>query len=129
MKYSSLFAGLAAAVLAVPAVQAQASYKKDIPEALAKKAKITEDAAAAMAQKRFPKGTIDAVELENENGKLIWSYDIKTAGKKGIDEVNIDAYTGKMVGVGHESPATERKEDAADAKAAKAKKAKKAKTP
>ena len=129
MKYASLIAGLAAVVLAVPAVQAQASYKKDIPGALATKAKITEDAAADMAHKRFPKGTIDAVELENENGRLIWSYDIKTAGKKGIDEVNIDARTGKMVGVGHESPATERKEDAADAKAAKAKKAKKAKTP
>ena len=125
MKYASLITGVAAIVLALPALHAQASYKKDIPDSLARKAKITEAAATTMAQKRFPKGTIAAVELENENGKLIWSYDIKTAGKKGIDEVNINAMTGKIVGVGHEGPATERKEAIADAREAKAKKARK----
>jgi hypothetical protein len=122
MKYASLVSGVAALVLALPAVHAQAIYKKDVPDSLARKATITEASAAAMAHKRFPKAQIDAVELENENGKLIWSYDMKTAGKSGIDEVNIDARTGKLVGVGHESPASEKKEAAADAKAQKAKK-------
>ncbi len=41
---------------------------------------------------------------------------MKTAGKSGIDEVNVDAMTGKLVGkVQHESAADEKKEAAADA--------------
>ncbi|MEP6495099.1 MAG: PepSY domain-containing protein [bacterium] len=121
MKYSSLLAGLFAVVVAGATAHAQASYKKDLPDSLAKRAKITEDVAAATAQKRVPKGTIEGVELENEKGKLIYSYDIKTAGKSGIDEVNIDAMTGKIVSFAHESAAAEAKEAAEDAKAAKAK--------
>jgi len=42
---------------------------------------------------------------------------MKTPGRSGIDEVNVDAMTGKVVGVSHESPATEKKEAAAEAKA------------
>lgn len=123
MKYASLFAGLAAVVLAVPAVMAQATYKRNIPDSLAKQAKITEAAAVATAQAKVPKGTIDALELERENGKLLWSFDFKVPGKTGSDEVNVDALTGKVVGkVVHESPAAEKKEAAADAKAAKVKK-------
>ncbi|HEY4215555.1 MAG TPA: PepSY domain-containing protein [Gemmatimonadaceae bacterium] len=104
---------------------AQQSYKKDIPDSLAKRAKITEAAAAATAHKRVPKGTIAGVELEVEKGKLMFSYDMKTEGKSGIDEVNVDAITGKIIGFAHESPATEKKEAAEDAKAAKAAKPKK----
>ena len=103
---------------------AQASYKRNVPDSLAKQAKVTEAAAAATAQARVPKGAIQGVELEKEKGRLIYSYDIKTAGKRGIDEVNVDAMTGKIVAFAHESPADEKKEAAADAKAAQ-KKAKK----
>jgi hypothetical protein len=121
MKYTSILAGLAAVVLAVPAVRAQATYKRDVPDSLVKKAKITEAAAVATAQAKVPKGTIDALELENEGGKLLWSFDFKVPGKTGIDEVNVNAITGKAGKVVHESPAAEKKEAAADAKAAKAK--------
>ena len=122
MKCTSMFAGLAAVVLTVTTAQAQASYKRDVPDSLAKHAKITEAAAVATAQAKVPKGTIEALELERENGKLLWSFDFKVAGKTGIDEVNVDAMTGKAGKVVHESPAAEKKEAAADAKAAKAKK-------
>jgi uncharacterized membrane protein YkoI len=100
---------------------AQTAYKKDVPDSLARQAKVTEAAAAATAQARVPKGTIQGVELEREKGKLIYSYDIKTAGKSGIDEVNVDAMTGKIVAFAHESPAAEKKEAAEDAKGAKKK--------
>lgn len=106
-------------------VFAQGSYKKEIPDALAKKAKVTEDVAAKAAMARVPKGQIQTVELEEEKGKLIYSYDIKVAGKSGIDEVGVSAITGKVVAFSHETPADEKKEAAADAKAA----AKKKKTP
>jgi hypothetical protein len=100
---------------------AQPSYNKEVPDSLAKQAKITEAAAAATALARVPGGAIQSVELEKDKGKLIYSYDIKTAGKSGIDEVNVDAITGKIIAVAHESPADEKKEAATDAKAAQKK--------
>ncbi|MDB4873965.1 MAG: PepSY domain protein [Gemmatimonadetes bacterium] len=118
MKYASIVAALAAVVLAVPAAHAQATYKRDVPDSLVKKAKVTEAAAVAKAQAAVPKGSIDALELEHENGKLLWSFDFKVPGKTGIDEVQVNAVTGKVGKVVHESPAAEKKEAAADAKAA-----------
>ena len=99
---------------------AQETYKKDIPDSLAKRAKITESVAAETAQKRVPKGKIEGVELEMEKGKLIYSYELKTAGKNGTDEVNVNAMTGKVVGVSHESAAAEKKEAAGETEAEKA---------
>jgi uncharacterized membrane protein YkoI len=101
------------------------TYTKDIPDSLATRATITETAAAATAQRRVPKGVIQAVELEVEKGKLMYSYDIKTTGKRGTDEVNVDATSGTVIGFSHESAATEKKEAAAEAAATKAAKAKK----
>src|SRR5438445_9856634 len=97
MRFTPL-AAIAAISFAGSAAHAQAAYKKDVPDSLAKLAKVTEDAAAATAQARVPKGKIEGVELEREKGKLIYSYDIKMAGKRGIDEVNVDAMTGKIIG-------------------------------
>jgi len=118
MSLTSLVA-IAAIALASRA-QAQGSYKKELPDSLTKMAKVTESVAAATAQARVPKGKIQGVELEREKDKLIYSYDIKTAGKSGIDEVHVDAMTGKIIAFAHESPATEKKEATDDAKAAKA---------
>lgn len=97
-----------------------ANYKKDLPAALTKQAKISEDVAAKTALARVSKGEIQAVELEQENGKLIYSYDIKVPGKSGIDEVAVSAISGKVVAFTHETPADEAREAAEDAKAKKA---------
>lgn len=117
MKFTYLV--VVAVVVAGASAGAQATYKREIPDSLAKEAKISEAAAALTAQKRFPKATIEGVELEREDGKLIYSYDMKTKGKSGADEVNVDAVTGKIISVLHESPVIEKKEAAAEAKAAK----------
>lgn len=90
------------------------SYTRDVPASLAKRAKISEPAAAKIAQAKIPKGKIEAVELESENGKLQYSYDIKLAGKSGMEEVNINAMDGTLVGVEHESAAKVKKEHAAE---------------
>jgi uncharacterized membrane protein YkoI len=116
----SIAAGMIAAISTL--AHAQATYKRELPDSLAKQAKIAEDVAATTAMKRVPKGVIAGVELEKENGRLIYSYDIRTAGKSGIDEVQVSATTGKIVSFEHETPAQERQEAAADAKAAKPKK-------
>lgn len=121
MRYTTAASVLAAlAFTAVPAVaRAQATYKRDIPDSLAKQAKVTEEAAAKTAQKRVPKGTIQGVELEREKGRLIYSYDFKVPGKSGMEEVNVSAMTGKVVAREHESAAKEKKEAAEEKREAK----------
>lgn len=66
------------------------------------------------------KGKIKSSELEKEHGKMIYSFDIRNA-KGGITEVNIDAYTGKIIAVDVESAADEAKEKAEDKKEMKKK--------
>ena len=98
-----------------------AAYKKDLPDSLVREAKIAESAAAATALAKVPNGKLAGVELEREGGKLLYSYDIKVAGKKGIDEVQVDAMTGGVIGkVVHESAAAEKKEAADETKEKKA---------
>ena len=52
---------------------------------------------------------------------MVWSFDIKVAGKSGIEEVQVDALTGDVVNVEHESPKDEAREAAADKAKAKKK--------
>jgi hypothetical protein len=115
----SIVAASVALGFAWTAALAQGSYKKELPEALVKKAKVTEEVAARAARARVPKGEIQAVELEEEKGKLIYSYDFKVPGRTGIDEVAVSARTGTVIAFSHETPADEKKEAADDAKAAR----------
>jgi Peptidase propeptide and YPEB domain len=116
MKYVLLVPAAALCVL-VQKTNAQApTYKHDLPDSLVRAAKVTEANAATAAQKRVPKGAIESVALEREKGKLIYSYDIKLAGKSGVQEVNVDANTGKVISSKHESAKMEKKEAAAEAK-------------
>lgn len=119
---ATLTATLAALTVASNVASAQATspaYKREIPATLSKQAKISEDSAAAIARARVPNGSIQSVELEHEHGKLIYSYDVKVAGKSGMEEVNVNAMDGTVVGVEHESPADEKKEAAPGTKAVK----------
>ena len=101
--------------------------KAETQAALLKEATMTMANARAMALRTVQHAKIQAGEIEREGGKLIYSFDMKVAGKSGIDEVNIDAMTSKLVSVNHETPKDERAEARADAKAAKAPKAAKIK--
>ena len=107
---------LFALAMGAPALIAQGVKVSESKPGLLKQAKITADSAIAVAKATLPKATISEAEIEQENGKLIYSFDMKTAGKSGIDEVNVDALTGKLVGKPqHESAADEKKEADADA--------------
>jgi uncharacterized membrane protein YkoI len=118
---TALFSVALAVVLPVLA-QAQAAKtttpkpKHETQAQLQKEAKISLAAATATAQAAVPNGKIASHEIEREKGKLIYSFDIKIAGKSGIDEVNVDAMTGTVIEKVHESPADEAKEKAADRK-------------
>jgi uncharacterized membrane protein YkoI len=91
---------------------------------LLKKAKITPEAALAAAQIKVPNGKFDAAEIEQEDGKLMYSFDFKVAGRTGIDEVSVDAMTGKAGKPEHETPEAIAKEKKADSVAAAKAKAK-----
>ena len=47
--------------------------------------------------------TITKGGIESEDGCLLYSFDLKTPGKKGVDEVIVDAGTGMVLKVDHES--------------------------
>jgi hypothetical protein len=55
-------------------------------------------------------------ELEVEEGCLVWSFDLKVSGSKGIEEVQIDAGNGRVVSREHETARHEKKEKAAEAR-------------
>jgi uncharacterized membrane protein YkoI len=78
------------------------------------KPKITMKQARATALERAP-GTVKSEELENEKGKLIYSFDIATS-KTDITEVNVDAMNGKIVSVQKENAAKEAAEKKQEAK-------------
>lgn len=116
--------GVALAAMVTTSASAQATtkpaYKRQVPAKLAKLAKISEDSARAIAMSKVPDGAVEALELENEKGKLIYSFDMKVKGKAGIEEVTVNALDGSVVGVAHESAKTEAAEAKAEAREKKA---------
>jgi uncharacterized membrane protein YkoI len=46
--------------------------------------------------------SVAAAELESEHGCLIWTFDLRIAGKSGVQEVHIDAGNGNVLSVKHE---------------------------
>lgn len=109
-------------IMAISAISASAQNDKDVKQnaKLAKQAKITPEQARATAQAKEPNGTIESSELEKENGKLVYSFDIRNE-KGTITEVQVDAKTGKVVSVEEEDKQAEEKEKQEDAKKAKKK--------
>lgn len=73
-------------------------------------AKVTEAAARATALAAVPGAEVKEMEFEKENGNLIYSYDLKVKGTNGIEEVHVDAITGKVIGREHESKKEMKKE-------------------
>ena len=106
---------LAASFAAVGAIGAQ-KPKPETQAALMREAKISKAVATRTALAEVPRGKLRSSEIERENGKLIYSFDIKVAGKSGIEEVNVDAITGALIAHEHESPKTEKKEAALEKK-------------
>ncbi len=76
------------------------------------KAKISKTQAEKTALAKVHHGKVKSSELEKEHGKLVWSVDITKHGTKNITEVQVDAMTGKVVGVETETPEQEAKEHA-----------------
>lgn len=103
-----LIAGLSVATTALASHAAEACSihppKGASKAKLMSMAKRTRGNAERIALKRIKeRGTVAEGELEAERGCLIWSFDIKVAGRAGVEEVNVDAGNGKVLNVHHES--------------------------
>ena len=88
----------------------EAKTKEASQAELMAKAKISKETAQQTAQAKVPNGTVKASELEMENGKLQWSFDMATPDSKDITEVNVDAITGDVISVAKESAQSETQE-------------------
>lgn len=70
-------------------------YERIVPPALRAEARIGEEQALATALARIPNSRVLKLELEREDdGALIYSFDLKVPGKRGLYEVEVDAITG-----------------------------------
>src|SRR5271157_4152921 len=100
---------LALGLSAQASAQATAPKKSKIPASLKSQAKISLEDARATALKKVP-GEIREEELEKENGKLVYSFDIQATGKRDITEVQVSATDGSIVSIEKEDAASEAKE-------------------
>ena len=72
---------------------------------LSARAKISEAQAQPIALAQVPGGTVKESDLEQEKGRLIWSFDIVSSQSSDITEVAVDAVNGRVVSVAQETPA------------------------
>lgn len=86
---------------------------------LAKVSKATAQANALRSLGNSKVASVAAAELEAEDGCLIWSFDVKQKNIPGIQEVNVDAGTGKVLSSVHETSRDQAMEAAQDAAAVK----------
>jgi hypothetical protein len=74
-------------------------------------AKVSRSEAEKIALARVTGGTIKEGELEEERGKLVWSFEIATPGTADITEILVNAITGEVVATEKEAPAPQGKEE------------------
>lgn len=90
--------------------------KETLPSALAGLATISKAEAqkTALARLKAPSTEIVSAELEIEQGCLVYSFDIRLSSKSEIEEIMVDAGTGKVVSQKHETAMQEAAEQAKD---------------
>ncbi len=98
-----------ALLLGAAAAHAADPTCKESRKGLATRAKVScaEARKAALAALGKPNLRIRSAELEEEKGKLLYSFDVERTGHQGVEEVQIDALSGQVISVAHETPATE----------------------
>jgi len=94
------------------AFSAAAADKCKEPPELKAKAQVTCGQARKAALARVKAGRVQDAELEEDQGKLVYSFDIRRKGASGVEEVQVDAQSGAVTSVKHESA----KDEAAEAK-------------
>lgn len=75
---------------------------KEEEAGLLSQATVRPDSARHIAMSRVPGGQVSEAVIEREDGKIVYSFEFKVAGKAGIEEIVIDARTGAVLKVEHE---------------------------
>lgn len=115
MNKQRIFLTVAASALLVGGLTAGALETTEESEASLKaEAKISEQDAGRIALAKVPGGKIKSAELERENGKLIWSFDIALPATRNISELQVDAKNGVVVAEEIETPKDQAAEEEAD---------------
>ncbi|MDP2957360.1 MAG: PepSY domain-containing protein [Longimicrobiales bacterium] len=79
----------------------EAVLVEEAPGLLAR-AQVSDSVARATAVAAVPGGRIVKAVIEEEDGKVVFSYDLVVEGQEGITEVLVDAATGEVVEVARE---------------------------
>jgi uncharacterized membrane protein YkoI len=90
-----------------------ASQDAAAPTAMAKKVKVNMEEARVIALAKVPNGTVRAEELNREQDKLAYSFEILVPGKKGIQVVRVNPVDGEIVSIKHKSEWADRRDEAA----------------
>jgi len=77
--------------------------------------KIAMRRAQAIATEHAKGLRLNAKELEHENGQWIYSFEFRNRDGS-TREINVNAYTGKIVGIERETPSREKKEEKSEMK-------------
>src|SRR3954469_18695148 len=100
-------AGLGLCLTLAACGRQQGGASKQETAGLSDSATIDATTARATALARVPDGSVLKEELEQENGRLVYSFDIRKGAEPGVEEVQVDARDGSVVSAKHEDAATE----------------------
>ena len=87
--------------------------EEDSPGLLAQ-ATITDAAARAVALERFPNGQIVDAEIDEDDGRVMYKYQLRLASERRGVDVDIDAKTGAIVAVEEKAAEEDDADDAVD---------------
>jgi hypothetical protein len=105
MKRAKIFAAVIYAMLVMGTITFVHFPELQADEA---QAKIGAEQARETALRAVP-GTVKESDLETEHGRLIYSFEIKRPGERGITEVNVSAMDGSIVNIHREHAGKSRK--------------------
>jgi uncharacterized membrane protein YkoI len=105
MKRAKIFAAVIYAMLVMGTITFVHLPELQADEA---QAKIGAEQARETALRAVP-GTVKESDLETEHGRLIYSFEIKRPGQRGISEVNVSAMDGSIVDIHREHAGKSRK--------------------
>lgn len=75
----------------------------EVKPGLLARATFSPEAAFTVSQAQRPNGAVVDAEIDEERGRLVYEFAIVIDGVEGMDEVQIDATTGEIVSIEHES--------------------------
>jgi uncharacterized membrane protein YkoI len=87
-----------------------ASTTMTIPPELATQATVSPDSALSIAVRDLQSPEMLSGELEEESGRLVYSFDLRVPGRSGVEEIQVDARNGDVVLRQHETDQAEAQE-------------------